>query len=147
MAISLLSTFVEKGRMNKHSITSLLCGAFVASALTITPLHALQNTTAKPPDNTSVNKRDKNQAEPTADQGKNNLSDRELMSHIRRDVVKDKNLSSYAHNVKIVADHGKVTLKGHVHSEDEKRSIEDYARKYAGEGNVTSELSVKGDTK
>jgi len=133
--------------MNKHRITSLLCGAFVASALAITPLQATQNTTAKPPDNTSVNKRDKNQAEPTADQGKNNLSDRDLMSHIRRDVVKDKNLSSYAHNVKIIADHGKVTLKGPVHSEDEKRSVEEYARKYAGEGNVTSELSVKGDTK
>jgi osmotically-inducible protein OsmY len=47
--------------------------------------------------------------------------------------------------VKIVADGGKVTLRGPVHSEDEKRAIEQHARKYAGEGNITNELTVKED--
>jgi hyperosmotically inducible periplasmic protein len=133
--------------MNKEPITSLFCGALLAAGLSVGPLHAGQNTTAKPPDNTKVNKRDKSQSEPTADQAKNNLSDRQIMAHIRRDVVKDQNLSSYAHNVKIVAEHGKVTLKGPVYSDDEKRTIEEYARKYAGNNNVTNELSVKGDSK
>jgi hyperosmotically inducible periplasmic protein len=132
--------------MNKR-ITSVLGCGLIASALLIAPLQAGQNTTTQAPDNTSINKQDKKQSEPTADQGKNNLSDRQIMAHIRRDVVKDKNLSTYAHNVKIIADHGKVTLKGPVHSGDEKRAIEEYARKYAGENNVTNELTVSGQSK
>ena len=133
--------------MSNKRIASMLSGAMMAASLSIGPLQAVQNTSAKPPDNTHTNKRDKSQSEPTADQGKNNLSDRQLMSHIRRDVTKDKALSTYAHNVKIIAEHGKVTLKGPVRSDDEKRTIEQYARKYAGDGNVTNELDIKADNK
>jgi hyperosmotically inducible periplasmic protein len=107
---------------------------------------AFQNTQA-PPDNTKVNKRDRKTTEPSADQAKNSKSDVDLMANIRRAIVKDKSLSTYAHNVKVVSEHGKVTLKGPVHSEDEKRTVEEYAKKFAGDGNVTSELTVKGDSK
>src|SRR5262245_25691187 len=79
------------------------------------------------PDNTKVNKRDRAQSEPTADQGKNNGSDLDIMQKIRRSVGSDKSLSSYAHNVKIIAQNGKVTLKGPVRSEEEKRAIEQKA--------------------
>ena len=96
------------------------------------------------PDNTAVNKADRDTAAPNADRAKNNMNDRELMKHIRQDVVKDKSLSTYAHNVKIVAVGGKVTLRGPVKSEDEKKAIEEHATKYAGAGNVTNDLSVKG---
>jgi osmotically-inducible protein OsmY len=133
--------------MKKQHITSALCSALLLAVLAAHPLLPRQNTPAKAPDDTQINKRDKNKTEPTADQGKNNPSDRELMARIRRDVVKDKNLSSYAHNVKIVAEHGKVTLKGPVRSDDEKRTVEEYARKYAAEGNVINELSVKAESK
>jgi hyperosmotically inducible protein len=91
------------------------------------------------PDNTKVNK----EAQPTADQAKNSKSDRELMSEIRRAVVKDSSLSTYAHNIKIVASQGKVTLRGPVDSEDEKKNIESKATEIAGSGNVTNMLSVK----
>jgi osmotically-inducible protein OsmY len=94
---------------------------------------------ATAPDNTKANKH----AEPTADQAGNELSDREIMRRIRRDVVKDKNLSTYAHNVKIVANGGRVTLKGPVRSEDEKSTVEAMAVKVAGEGNVVNEITVK----
>lgn len=107
------------------------------------PVQARQNDQSAAADNTKVNKRDRNQSEPTADQGKNNASDREIAAHIRRDVTKDKSLSTDAHNVKIIADHGKVTLKGPVHSEDEKHMLEEHARKYAGDGNVTDEMTIK----
>jgi osmotically-inducible protein OsmY len=132
--------------MRKQRIISTLCSALIAGVLAAHPLAAGQNTPAKAPDNTGINKRDKNKTEPTADQGKNNLSDRELMAHIRRDLVKDKNLSSYAHNVKIIAEHGKVTLKGPVRSDEEKRAVEEYARKYAADGNVTNALTVKSES-
>lgn len=84
------------------------------------PVVSAQNTA---PDNTKVNKRDQNSAEPTADQAKENRSDREVMQEIRKAVVGDKSLSTYAHNVKIIAQDGKVTLKGPVRSEEEKNAI------------------------
>lgn len=99
------------------------------------------------PDNTATNKQDQSASQPTADQGKNNKSDLELARQIRRSVVKDKSLSTYGHNVKIIAQGGKVTLRGPVHSDSEKSTIEKYAQKIAGDGNVTDELTIKTDSK
>jgi hyperosmotically inducible periplasmic protein len=66
------------------------------------------------------------------------------MKQIRREVVQDKSLSNYARNVKIVSKNGKITLRGPVQSDQEKETIEQYAKKYAGDPNVTNELTVKG---
>lgn len=95
----------------------------------------------RPPDNTSVNK---NQ-QPNADQASNKLSDRDMTKKIRQDVVADKSLSTYGHNVKVICKNGHVTLKGPVHSDDEKRAIEEHARKYAGDGQIDNQLTVKED--
>jgi hyperosmotically inducible periplasmic protein len=90
-----------------------------------------------------VNKRDRAQSEPTADQAKNHLSDRELMQKIRRSVEDDKSLSTYAHNVKIIAQNGKVTLKGPVRSEEEKRNVEQKAAAVAGADHLSNEITIK----
>ena len=57
----------------------------------------------------------------------------------------DKSLSTYAHNVKIVSQHGKVTLKGPVRSAEEKKTIADKATEVAGAGNVTDQMTVKSE--
>jgi osmotically-inducible protein OsmY len=57
--------------------------------------------------------------------------------------VKDKSLSTYAHNVKIITQNGQVTLRGPVRSEEEKRAVEAKAAEVAGDNKVTSELDVK----
>jgi osmotically-inducible protein OsmY len=103
----------------------------------------------KPPasDNTKVNQRDRSKAEPTADQAKNNADDREIMQKIRKAVVDDQTLSTYAHNVKIISQHGKVTLKGPVRSEEEKKTVEQKAVEIAGDGNVTNDLTIKPEKK
>lgn len=101
------------------------------------------NSAQTQPDNTNTNKQDQKSPAVNADKAQNNLSDRELMAHIRRDIVKDKSLSTYAHNVKIVSRNGKVTLRGPVRSDQEKQSIEQYAKKYAGDQNVINEVAVK----
>jgi hyperosmotically inducible periplasmic protein len=124
------------------NFTSAFSTALLAAMLSL-PASAV--TVQQQPDNTAMNKQDKNA--PTADQAKSNLSDRDMMKNIRRDVVKDKSLSTYGHNVKIISEHGKVTLKGPVHSEDEKKAIEEHARKYAGDSNVDNQISVKTDAK
>ena len=65
------------------------------------------------------------------------------MQKIRKSVMDDKDLSTYANNVKIVAQNGKVTLKGSVRSEEEKKTVEQKAIEVAGNGNVTDKLTVK----
>lgn len=99
--------------------------------------------TATQPDNTKVNKQDRGSAASTADQQKNNLSDRQLTQMIRKAVVADKSLSTYGHNVKIISQNGAVTLKGPVRSEDEKKTIVAKAAEIAGADKVTDQLSVK----
>lgn len=80
---------------------------------------------------------------PTADQQKENRSDRDITQQIRQSLMKDKSLSTYGHNVKIITQNGQVTLKGPVHSDDEKRAIAAKATEIAGENKVTNELNVK----
>ena len=63
------------------------------------------------PDNTKVNKQDRAKGAPTADQQKENAGDRDLTQKIRQSIMKDKSLSTYAHNVKVIAQNGQVTLK------------------------------------
>lgn len=94
-------------------------------------------------DNTRINQRDRSASEPTADQQKENRSDRDITQQIRQSIVKDKSLSSYAHNIKIVTQNGQVTLKGPVRSEDEKQAIETKAAEVAGQDKITSELNIK----
>ena len=101
-----------------------------------------QDPQTKPPDNTQQNQRDRAAASPTADNAKNNLSDRDAMQKIRKSLIDDKSLSTYAHNVKVIAQNGRVTLKGPVRSEDEKRTVEQRAGDVVGADNVTSEITV-----
>jgi hyperosmotically inducible protein len=98
---------------------------------------------AQAPDNTKVNTRDRATSERTADQAKNNSTDLQIMKNIRQSVVGDKSLSTKAHNVKIIAEHGKVTLKGPVETADEIKNIEAKAVAVAGAGNVTNQLEAK----
>jgi len=79
---------------------------------------------------------------PTADQAKNTNTDLQTMKNIRKAVMDDKTLSTTAHNVKIVSQHGKVTLKGQVKTEEEKSTITKLATDIAGAGNVTDEMVV-----
>ena len=117
----------------------------ICSMLVITQKLPGQEATPAP-DNTKVNKRDQSKTDPTADQQKENASDLNITRRIRRAVMQDKSLSSYAHNVKIITQDGMVTLKGPVRSEEDKRAIEAKAKEIAGEDKVTSELEVKPKT-
>ena len=98
---------------------------------------------APAPDNTRVDERDRSADEPTADQQKDNRSDRDITQQIRQSIMKDRSLSTYAHNVKIITQNGQVTLKGPVQSEEEKKTVEIKAMEVAGHKKVTSELNIK----
>jgi len=94
------------------------------------------------PDNTAVNKGSRAGAAPTADQQKNDRTDVSITRDIRRAIVNDKALSSYAHNVKVITSHGDVTLKGPVRTEEERKVVESKAAEIAGAGHVTNQLSI-----
>jgi hyperosmotically inducible periplasmic protein len=95
-----------------------------------------------PADNTKSNKLDPSNTAATADAQKNNAGDRTITQQIRKSLVTDKALSTYAHNVKIVSVNGTVTLNGVVRSEEEKSAIEAKAVSVAGEGHVVNDLKV-----
>ena len=122
-----------KGLFASGAMLGMLCGAPAVA----------QNAAA--PDNTRMNQSDRSGGSPTADQAKNDKSDREIMRQIRKSIVADKGLSTYAHNIKVISQHGRVTLKGPVHSDDERQRIQAKATEVAGAGNVTNQISVKGD--
>src|SRR5580698_3469549 len=121
---------------------NVLAIAFALS-LASTLARAQDSSTPPAPDNTKVNDRDRSPSEPTADQQKENRPDRDITRDIRRSIMQDKSLSTYAHNVKIISQNGMVTLKGPVRSEEEKTAIEAKAATIAGKDNVTSQLEVK----
>jgi len=125
-----------KSCLRTFLITSSLLGSVWAVAQTTTAQDAQA-------DNTRVNQRDQNANEPTADQQKDNRSDRGITQQIRKAIMNDKSLSTYAHNVKIVTQNGQVTLKGPVRSDEEKRTVEAKAAEVAGDSNVISKLDIK----
>jgi osmotically-inducible protein OsmY len=98
---------------------------------------------AQDPDNSATNKRDRSQGAVTADQQKMNKSDRDMTRDIRKSIMADKGLSTYAHNVKIISQNGMVTVKGPVKSDDEKRAVIAKAVAVAGSADkVTDQVSV-----
>jgi hyperosmotically inducible periplasmic protein len=119
----------------------LLATSLASSRTSLLAQQSAYQSASAQADNTKVNQRDQN--EPTADQQKNNRSDRDITQQIRKAITQDKSLSTYAHNVKVITQNGQVTLKGPVRSDDEKKAIEAKATEIAGENKVTSELAVK----
>jgi osmotically-inducible protein OsmY len=92
------------------------------------------------PDNTQANRTQQPQA--TADAQKNDPADIDLTKRIRQSLIADKALSTYAHNIKIVAVNGTVTLNGPVRSQDEKNAIGMRAASVAGLSHVVNDLTV-----
>jgi hyperosmotically inducible protein len=123
-------------------MSSLLLGGAVSPSVFADPAQAAPVPSES--DNTAVNKVDRNPSEPTADQGGNKKTDIETTRSIRKAIVADGSLSTYAHNVKIIAQDGRVTLKGTVHTESEKEKIAAKATAIAGAENVVNKINVKG---
>lgn len=130
---------IERKRMTLNRGRQGFFALTVGGVVLALSLGALAQT---PPDNTKVNTRDRAKGAVTADQQKENASDRDLSQKIRRSLMADKSLSTYAHNVKVVAQGGQVTLKGPVRTDDEKRSVEAKAVEVAGAGHVINQMSV-----
>jgi osmotically-inducible protein OsmY len=117
---------------------------FAAALLLVaTPATSQEKAAPSPaPDNTRANRQKALEGLPTAERASNEKSDLEMAAAIRRAIVEDDSLSTYAKNVKIVARDGAVHLVGPVRSDQEKRLVEEIARKQAGAAKVTSDIQV-----
>lgn len=116
----------------------------LASVLWMPTTSFCQDQTSAPtstsPDNSATNQKHHK----TADQQSNATSDRMLTKQIRQSLIADKSLSMYGHNVKVITRDGMVTLKGPVHSEEEKQAIASKAAEAAGSADkITNQLTVK----
>ncbi len=128
----------------KFSRFTLVASAAIAlsclpNALTGGQALAQTGTTQTAPDNSNQNKNHAN----TADNQANAQSDRQTTQAIRKAIMADKSLSTYAHNVKIITVGGAVTLKGPVQTEDEKQKVASEAANVVSPDKITNELTVK----
>jgi hyperosmotically inducible periplasmic protein len=124
---------------NRQGSLFLARAVLVSASIVGIPFTALAQDQAKPPDNSAQNKAH----DQTADNQKENTSDRETTQKVRQAIVKDKSLSTYAHNVKIITQNQRVTLKGPVQDESERDKVAAVAGKVVGPENVDNQLSVK----
>ena len=120
------------------ALVIFLSGAAAAQSADTAP----QSSPPVAPDNTKSNARDPTDRARTADDQKNNSSDIEITQRIRRSVMDDKSLSTYAHNAKIVAANGTVTLNGVVKTAAEKSTVEQLAARVVGASHVVNNLKV-----
>ncbi len=128
-------------RHKMSSVSAALLGVCLSGSwgMLANSAHAQTGSTQNAPDNSGQNK---NQS-PTADNQSSVTSDRLTTAKIRRSIIADKSLSTYAHNIKIVTAHGAVTLQGPVNTADEKDKVAAYATSVVGADKVANNLTVK----
>ena len=119
--------------LQRTAITcALVCASFVGSAQS----SPTQDTTKKP-DNSAQNQSQGKAADNQPDA----KADRSTTAAVRRAIVADKDLSTYAHNIKIISMNGTVTLLGPVKSEDERQKVLSDARSAVSQ-KVVNQLTV-----
>jgi hyperosmotically inducible protein len=98
-----------------------------------------------PADNSGKNVRDRNDAAVTTGDQSNTQSDLNITQEIRKAVMADKELSTNAHNVKIITADGVVTLRGPVKISAEKANIGAKAAHVAGVTRVDNQIEIASD--
>jgi hyperosmotically inducible periplasmic protein len=92
-------------------------------------------------DNVSRNVRDRNDNSLTPlDQGSN--ADVDITRRIRKDILARDGLSANGRNIKVITVNGRVTLRGPVKTEAEKRLIGDIATGITGAGSVDNQIEM-----
>lgn len=129
-------------------LTLVLSSATVIAADSVThnaSSSAMKGVATKNADNTDLNTRDKSGDTLTPQKQNNSESDIDVLAAVRSAIVDDSNLSTSAHNVKIMVVKGVVTLRGPVKNTNEKVRVEELTRKVAGVVSIDNRLDI--DTK
>ena len=118
----------------------LIAAAPLAFAQQSAPAAAVSSPSA---DNTRINRRDRSSETMKPTDQPNDRADIKVAAAVRRAIVKDSSLSMKAHNVKLVAAGGVVTLRGPVANAAEKARVASIAAAVPGVTHVDNQLDVK----
>ena len=128
--------------MRKLLRSLLVAGAILWVPVWSAPLCAHAQNSSAQADNSAQNKNHKETN--TAQDQSNAKNSREITASIRKALIADKGLSTYAHNVKIITQGQTVILKGPVRSEDEKHQVMSDAKGALPEGAmIVDQLTIK----
>ena len=122
----------------KRTLLVLTC----LSALSLAAL-AEDNEKTKP-DNTVTNDRDRSGETKTSGDQSNSSADLKITQAIRQALMKDRELSTTAKDIKVITANGQVTLRGPVKTAQEKAKIDQIAKSAAGGARIDDQLEVKG---
>lgn len=135
----------------KPALPSLAAAALVSALAASSAALAQQSTPTDQPvnsqdaDNTRTNKRDRNHQSTLPTEQSNASSAVDLVANVRQAIVGDDSLSVKAHNVKVIANGGVVTLRGPVASAQEKARVEQLASSVRGVQRVDNRLDIATD--
>jgi osmotically-inducible protein OsmY len=135
----------------KPALPSLAAAALVSALAASSAAMAQQSTPTDQPvnsqdaDNTRTNKRDRNHESTLPTEQSNASSAVDLVANVRQAIVGDDSLSIEAHNVKVIANGGVVTLRGPVASAQEKARVEQLASSVRGVQRVDNRLDIETD--
>ena len=122
----------------KRTLLALAC----LSALSLAAL-AADNKKVEP-DNTAINERDRSGETKTSGDQSNSSADLKTTQAIRRALMKDRELSTTAKNIKVITANGQVTLRGPVKTAQEKARVDEIAKSATGGAKIDDQLEVKG---
>lgn len=94
------------------------------------------------PDNTEVNKRDRDERTLTPMDQSNSKADVNITQAIRKAIIKQ-DLSTNAKNIKVITQAGEVILRGPVNSQAELQAIVELAKAVPGVKTLNNQLEVK----
>lgn len=94
-------------------------------------------------DNTQTDQRDRHAENTTPMDQPNNEEDIRLAAAVRKAIVADHSLSTMAHNVKLGASRGIVTLRGPVKDDVEKSRLEALVQGVTGVTKVDNQVDIK----
>jgi len=117
----------------------------VLTCLSALSLAALADDNEKTkPDNTATNERDRSGETKTSGDQSNSSADLKITQAIRQALMKDRELSTTAKNIKVITANGQVTLRGPVKSAQEKAKIDQIAKSAAGGVQIDNQLDIEG---
>ncbi|HEV3100115.1 MAG TPA: BON domain-containing protein [Candidatus Udaeobacter sp.] len=122
----------------KRTLLAIVCLSTLSLAA-----FAADNEKTKP-DNTATNERDRSGETKTSGDQSNSSADLKITQAIRQALMKDRELSTTAKNIKVITANGQVTLRGPVKTAQEKARVNQLARSAAGDARVDDQLDVKG---
>ncbi len=132
---------MNRARITMHRLMWVGISVVLAAGLSFAPRRSSSKDLQEQSDNTELNKGGASKEATMAVSEKTNRTGRAPSQKIHAEIMKDKSLTTNAHNIKVISQNRKATLKGSVRTSDKKAAVEDKAAAAAGERTVTSEIA------